>query len=123
MITLAALVHAALSLVVVGFHLALIAGAPLGHLTMGGRWPGRLPVAGRIAAGLSALVMLAMTAVVLDRAGLLALGLPPLAGHGVAGFLGLSVALHLATPSAPERRLWLPVILAMAAMVALVLRG
>lgn len=36
-----------MSLVVIAFHVAMICGAPWGHLTMGGRWPGALPPAAR----------------------------------------------------------------------------
>ena len=56
----AAWIYAALTAVVCTFHLAVILGAPLGHLTMGGRWEGALPVEGRIGSALSMLLLAAM---------------------------------------------------------------
>jgi len=120
----AALAGAALAGLVVLFQIALALGAPWGHLTMGGRWRGRLPAGGRIAALVSAAVMLGIAAVFLGLGGWTA---PPprWAGWVVVGFLALSVVLHLITPSRAERRLWLPVVVAMlaAALTVMVAGG
>jgi hypothetical protein len=47
---LAAIVYTLATAVVVGFRLALAAGAPWGEYAMGGRFPGRFPPAMRAAA-------------------------------------------------------------------------
>lgn len=106
----AARAFAALAAAVVLFQVAVAAGAPLGHLSMGGRWPGRLPAAGRVAALVSAVLNAAMAAVIfgLEAGHPLA---PVWAGWTVAAVLALGVVLHILTPSRAERRLWLPVIL------------
>ena len=111
----AAWIYAALTAVVCTFHLAVILGAPLGHLTMGGRLEGALPVEGRIGSALSMLLLAAMAGVVMARAGLLRWRVPGWAIWGVVVLLGVSVVMHLLTPSAAERALWLPQILVMLA--------
>ena len=97
------------------FHLAVVAGAPWGHLTMGGRWPGALPMPARVLPVLSALLLIWAARVVLAAAGLIA---GPVAGWAawlVLAILVVAVLANATTPSAPERRLWLPVTLAMLA--------
>lgn len=121
--TIAALVFAAATCVVVVFHLGVILGAPVGHLTMGGRWSGALPPVGRLAAALSASLLSAFAAVVLARAGVIGLDLPGWAIWAVVGVTGLSVLAHIATPSAAERALWLPVVLVMLACAVVVALG
>jgi hypothetical protein len=120
MTAVAALLFVLLAAGTIGFHLLIIAGRPWGHLTMGGRWPGRVPFAGRVAAGLSALLLAGMAWVAAGEGG----WTTPVAGGwaiwAVAGLMTLSVLMHLATPSAAERRLWLPVVASMA-VCALVL--
>jgi hypothetical protein len=69
-VSVAAKVYVALSALVVGFQLALAAGAPWGELTMGGAFRGALPPAMRAAAVGSAALLLAFGAVVAARAGL-----------------------------------------------------
>jgi len=96
------MIFAGLSALTVAFHVALILGAQLGHLTMGGRWRGALPPAGRVASGMSALLVGAMAWVVVAG--------PGWAVWVVVGVMVLSVAMHIATPSQAERRLWLPVV-------------
>ena len=107
--TLAAFFYALAALLPTGMHLGLIAGRPWGHLTMGGKWPGVLPPRQRAMAGVQALILLLLIAVVLDRVGLIALGLP-----GSAFWTALVVTLltniaNVITPSLPERRIWGPV--------------
>ena len=100
--------------VTVAFHAAVMLGAPWGHLTMGGRWSGTLPLPARGLSAVSAALILLMASVVAARAGLSAWKFPAWSMYAVVGFLVLSIAMHVATPSAAERQLWLPVILAMA---------
>ena len=118
----AAWIYAALTAVVCAFHLAVILGAPLGHLTMGGRWKGALPVEGRIGSALSMLLLATMAGVVMARAGLLRWRVPGWAIWGVVALLGVSVVMHVLTPSAAERALWLPQILVMLACAVSVAR-
>jgi len=93
---------------VVGFQLGLIAGAPWGRLTQGGRHEGPLPTSGRVAAGLSILLLLCMGAAVASAA-----GLPPQwpawTGWVAVGIQALSCFANWITPSAAERRLWAPI--------------
>lgn len=114
-VRLAAWVFAALSVVVMLFHTAAILGAPVGDLTMGGRWPGVLPPAARLLSGLSLGVMGLTATVVLARAGVIRRTLPGWAMRAVLGYLALAILMHFATPSAAERRMWLPVILILTA--------
>jgi len=111
----AAWCFAALSLVVGLFHCAAIAGAPVGHLTMGGRWPGALPPAVRLLSALSMGTMLLMAWAVLARAGVVDRSMPRWSMRAVLGYLAVAVLMHIATPSPGERQLWLPVILGLTA--------
>lgn len=114
-VRLAAWVFAALSVVVMLFHAAAILGAPVGDLTMGGRWPGVLPPAARLLSGLSLGVIGLAAAVVLARTGVIRRTLPGWAMRAVLAYLAVAIPMHVATPSAAERRLWLPVILMLTA--------
>lgn len=111
----AALAYAAICAGVVLFHLAVIAGAPLGAFTQGGRRDGPLPVTGRIGAGVAALVLLGMGGGILSAAGLWP-SWPGWTGWVALGLTGLSVVLNGITPSRKERRLWLPVTALMLAL-------
>jgi hypothetical protein len=108
---LAALVYALATAVVVGFQLALAAGAPWGEYAMGGRFPGRFPPAMRAAAVVQAVVLALLALVVLDEAGIVALGWTaalPWLGWVPVVVSALSVVMNAITPSRVERRLWLP---------------
>jgi len=115
-VSIAAVIFALATLVVVGFQLALAAGAPWGEYAMGGRAPGRFPPAMRVAAVVQATVLAVLAIVVLDQAGVVTLGwtaaLPWLAWIPVAVSL-LSAVMNAATRSRVERRLWLPVAVVM----------
>lgn len=112
---LAGLVFAALSLAVVLFHVAAIFGAPVGHLTMGGRWPGVLPPAARLLSLLSIGITALMVTTVLVRAEVLGGSMPAWSMRVVLAYLATAILAHVATPSSAERKLWLPVILALTA--------
>lgn len=109
---LAAIVYALATAVVVGFQVALAAGAPWGEYAMGGRVPGQFPPAMRVAAVVQAVVLGLLALVVLDAAGLVALGwtiaMPWLVWVPVV-VSALSAVMNAATRSRVERRLWLPV--------------
>ncbi len=117
MAVIAGLIHLALTLGLIGFQSALAAGAPWGHLAMGGRWPGRFPAALRAGAVVQAGLAALMSAVVAQRAGLIAPVFPVVAIWPVLGLSLLGAVLNLITPSLPERRLWGPVSVAMLACV------
>jgi hypothetical protein len=114
MIRTLAFVYAGLAALPELMHLANAAGAPFGRLTVGGRFPGRLPPVWRALALVQAALLGTMAGAVLARAGI---GLPPLVPlfwPAVALTL-LSLAANAASPSRPERLLWTPVLFLMAA--------
>ncbi len=100
------------------FQLALACGAPLGHLAMGGRYPGRFPPPLRVAALVQALVLSGFALIALTKAKLVFPQYYELAENAmwlVAGISALSLAMNLMTPSKAERQLWAPVAAAMLA--------
>jgi hypothetical protein len=112
MTAIAGVVYLVASVAVIGFQLALAAGAPWGELAMGGRYPGRFPPAMRVTAVVQALILAVLALVVLDAVGVVPLGwtdaLPWLSWLPVA-FAALSVLVNAISPSPRERRLWIPV--------------
>ena len=102
-------------------QLGLILGAPWGRLTLGGRWPGVLPLAVRPLAGLAALLLIWLITVVLDHAGLIAAGYPGWMIWPALVLTILTTIANLATPSRPERMLWGPVTVIMSASLGLLL--
>ncbi|MEC7764227.1 MAG: hypothetical protein VX874_20155 [Pseudomonadota bacterium] len=113
LITLAAIVFAVLALVLCLFQFALALGMPWGHLAMGGRWPGKLPVPARVSAVVQGGVMVALARIVVGQAGLLVPLGPAWLIWVVVAITGLATLLNNVTPSAPERRLWGPVAVVM----------
>lgn len=109
-----AFAYAGLATLPVLMHLANAAGAPLGRLTVGGRFPGRLPPVWRALALVQAALLGIMAGAVLARAGLGAAALAPLFWPAVVLTL-LSLAANAASPSRPERLLWTPILSLMAA--------
>lgn len=118
MTTAAALLFTVVTAGVVVFQCALALGAPWGAYAMGGRFPGRYPPAMRIAALVQAVVLGLVALVVLSAAGLvlpsLAQSLPWLIWLAVA-FSAVSLVLNAITPSAGERKIWVPVAVVMLA--------
>lgn len=114
--SMAALLFAIATLVVIGFQVALAAGAPWGSYAMGGQRAGQYPPAMRAAALVQALLLALLAVIVLDAGGVLAVGwtaaLPWLAWIPVIASLASAIA-NAATRSAVERRLWLPVAIVM----------
>lgn len=93
---------------VVLFQLALVAGAPWGALTQGGRAPGTLPGSARAIAFVSAVLLAWFIHVIRARA-----GSPPRfrrMAWTVVAYCALGVVANAVTPSAAERALWLPVV-------------
>ena len=115
-----AILHAILTLIAIGFQFLLALGAPWGHLAMGGRFEGRLPVAMRVAAVMQGGLLVAMTRVVAGKAGLLAPVGPDWLIWGILGVSALSAVMNLVTPSRAERLLWGPVTVIMLWCVVMV---
>lgn len=99
-------------------QIGLALGAPWGQITLGGKWPGRLPGNVRGFAIAQATILLGLIAIVLDHAGLFGLGLPGWTIWIAVVISCLTALLNNITPSQIERRLWgLPtVIMAIAAL-------
>ncbi|KUF10811.1 hypothetical protein [Pseudoponticoccus marisrubri] len=114
MTTTLALCYAGLAALPVVMHLAVTAGAPLGRLTVGGRFPRTLPPAWRVLALVQAGLLVTMAGAVLARAGLGAAPLAPLFWPALTLTI-LSLVANAASPSRPERLLWTPVLSLMAA--------
>jgi hypothetical protein len=118
MVAAAALLFAAVSVGVVTFQVALALGAPWGEYAMAGRFPGRYPPAMRVGALIQAVVIGLIGLVVLSDADIvlpaIADGLPWLIWIVVA-VSTVGVVLNLISPSAGERRLWVPVAIVMLA--------
>ena len=98
---------------VIAFQLALIAGAPWGALTQGGRSDGALDASGRAFAAVSVVILGCFALALLGRVGwgplrrrrrLASVGSWIAVAYGV-----VAVLLNAATPSATERAIWLPV--------------
>ena len=108
----AAIVYALVTLGVVGFQLALAAGAPWGAYAMGGAFPGRFPPRLRVAAVVQAVVLALLAVLVLAKAGLV---LPevgvvaPWAAWPAVASSAVSTVLNAITRSVAERRTWFPV--------------
>lgn len=97
---------------VVAFQVALALGTPWGAYAMGGAFPGQFPPRMRAAALVQGVVLALLGLVVLSAAGIVAPGVvgaaPWLTWLPVA-VSALSLVLNAITPSAGERRMWVPV--------------
>ncbi|WP_138422863.1 hypothetical protein [Maritimibacter alexandrii] len=113
LVEIAALVFSVLALIVCLFQFALALGAPWGHLAMGGRWPGRMPVPLRVGAVVQGGLMVLFARLVAGAGGLLAPVGPGWLIWAVVAITGLSTLMNNVTPSRPERLLWGPVTVVM----------
>jgi hypothetical protein len=124
--TVAAIAYSLATAVVVGFQVALAAGAPWGEYAMGGRVPGRLPPPARVAAAVQAAVLALLAAVVLDAAGVLSLGwvaVTPWLAWAPVVVSAVSLVMNAASRSPKERRTWVPVALVLLASSVIVARS
>jgi hypothetical protein len=118
---IAAWLFVALTAFTVAFQVALLCGAPWGHLTLGGKYTGALPPRARVAPAVSIVLLSAFALIVLSRAGIvLAHEWARVAVWLPVAYLVLGAVLNTITPSKAERRLWLPVILALLACALVV---
>jgi hypothetical protein len=85
------------------FHVAAICGAPVGHLTRGGRWSGVLPPAARLISALSMGVILLLAFVVLAGSGVVDRSIPRWGMRAMPGLLAVAIPMHVATPSPAEK--------------------
>ncbi len=105
-------IYATCAGVVALFQLALAYGAPWGQWTLGGQYPGKLPLAVRFGAMIQSALLLAMAASVLHRAGVIE-SWPGWTFWPAMALTALTLIGNLITPSPRERRLWAPVTAAM----------
>lgn len=119
MVQIAATLYVVVMAGVIVFQFCLIAGAPWGRLTQGGRYEGALPVPGRVAAVLSVPLLLCMGAGVTSAAGM-SPNWPPWSAYAVLVVQALSTIVNWVTPSRAERRLWGPITAVMLALVVYV---
>jgi hypothetical protein len=117
---IASILYAVGSLGIILFQLCLIAGAPWGRLTQGGKVDGSLPTSGRIAAAINILLFAAMSLAILSAAGYWP-NWPIWTGWTTLAIQAVSAILNWITPSVQERKLWGPITLAMLLFVLLVL--
>ena len=114
----AAVVYAIVVTGVITFQVALALGAPWGAYAMGGAFPGRFPPRLRVAAVVQGALLAGTIAVVLARAGI---ALPELSDAtnwltwAVVAIAFVALILNAISPSAGERRIWVPVTLGMLA--------
>jgi hypothetical protein len=122
MIQTAAILYGMVVAGVIVFQFCLIAGAPWGPLTQGGRHEGALPVAGRVAAALSVLLLVCMGAGIASAAGITP-NWPMWTAYAALAAQAMSTILNWITPSLAERRLWGPITAVMLALAASVVLG
>ena len=115
--TIAAVVYCLAALPPTLVQIGLAAGAPWGHLTLGGKWPGQLPPRIRAVTAIQALLLITMMTVALDSAGLVPLGWPEVALWITLIITYLSTLANLATPSPRERLYWGPLTLIMSGAI------
>ena len=124
--TIAAIGFSILAAFAALFQIALVVGAPWGKLTLGGKFPGKLPLAFRLVAAGSGLLLTLFALVVLAKADLISVAwtsFSPWLIWIVVGYCALGVFANAATPSRSERVLWLPVVTAMLALSIVVALG
>ena len=100
----------------VGLHLALAAGAPWGHMTMGGQVKGRLPAQMRLASIVQAFLLGALTLIVVREAGWTSVAFIPTLSWAIwipVIISALALLANTITPSEPERRFGMPAAAAM----------
>ena len=124
----AAHVGAMIYLSVAIFQVAVILGAPLGEFTQGGRIRGSLPASGRIVAMVSLVLLMLMAGTILAMVGVGPLKevdspLIDVLWLATCAYATLGVILNAASRSPRERKVFLPVALAVLVCVAIVALG
>src|SRR5687768_7529934 len=112
----AAISFAFVTIGVIAFQIALALGAPWGTYAMGGAFPGRFPPRMRIAALVQAALLAVTIGIVLSRAGHVLAAWSDAARWliwVVVAIALLALVLNAISRSEGERRIWVPVALAM----------
>ena len=120
MTTTLAHLFATFCLATIFFQIALIAGAPLGEYTQGGRVRGKLDGKGRAMAAVSIPILAFQALAVLSAAGFPGLGWPAWTGWVALAVACVTAVLNWITPSEREKAVWGPVTLVMAALAGYV---
>ncbi|MEL6204661.1 MAG: hypothetical protein AAFR47_05045 [Pseudomonadota bacterium] len=113
-----AILFSVASLAVMALHVALVAGAPIGDMTMGGGNPGVLPLAARMASAAQAILVGCLAIVVLNAAGLVDAPLISGTRRGIwmaVAVSAISSVLNTITPSRRERLFGMPATFALLA--------
>ncbi|WP_293202055.1 hypothetical protein [Paenibacillus sp.] len=111
-----AIVFTVLILIVILFQMALAAGVPWGEYAMGGKFPGKYPIAMRFACLFQIAILAFIGIIVLSKSGLL---LPEWSAFAdiaiwfIVAYLILGTILNLITRSVWERRIWANVTIVM----------
>ena len=110
------------------FQIALIFGAPWGEFTMGGQTKGKLPIQGRVTAGISILVLILMAQGLLAKYGTSLISGWPSALITVLVWLTFAYAvlgfvMNWLTRSKKERMVWGPVATILLVLVSLAVFG
>ena len=109
---IAAIVYLVVSVIAIGFQLALALGAPWGEYAMGGRYPGVFPPMMRLLAVGQAVILGLLAFLVLSRAGLIvpeATTEQPNVIWIAVLVSGASLWANLNSKSVKEKRTWVPV--------------
>lgn len=125
MTIIAAWLACAMLAALAGFQAALIAGAPIGHFAWGGQHR-VLPRNLRIGSVISVTLYAIFAAVIIQRAGLVAVLPPPVSDIGIWVILGytvLGIPLNAISRSSPERFTMTPVVIALFVLVLIVAMG
>ena len=117
---IASILYSVCSLGIILFQLCLIAGAPWGRLTQGGKANGSLPTSGRIAAAINIILFAVMSLAILSAAGYWP-NWPIWTGWTTLTIQAVSAILNWITPSIQERKLWGPITIVMLLFVLLVM--
>ena len=111
MLTIAAIAACVLLGALTVFQLALIAGAPIGHLAWGGQHR-VLPARLRIGSAVSIVLYVLFALVILDRAGIVSVipwdGVVRVAAWVLFAYFALGIVVNLASRSVPERAIMVP---------------
>lgn len=104
-----AVIFCVAAVLVIGLHVMLICGAPIGYMTMGGRNPGVLPTSARVSSLAQALLVAGFTVVVLHRAGVMgSVSIAPWLIWVVVAVSAVSLVANTITPSKRERLFGVP---------------
>lgn len=97
--------------IVIIFHFCLVIGLPWGAATMGGKYPGKLPLRMRITSVLSMLILSLFAIIVLTKTDFIFNEYKSISNSAiwfVVVFLAIGFIMNVITPSKIERNIWAP---------------